>query len=243
MKKKNVLVSIITVCYNSEKTIRKTIESVVSQTYKNIEYLIIDGGSKDTTIDIVKEYQKKYPFIKYVSEPDNGIYDAMNKGIKMAQGDIIGMINSDDYYELDAVENIVKNMTDDKYQVIYGYMNIYKNNVLEKTEMYYHWAINKNMINHPTCFITKDLYRDKFMYDTKYKSCADYDFMIKLSKMSDVKFIPLNKIIANFNYGGVSQKVDSHIECAKMLYSHGLISKTNYHKTMLKLRIKKIFKF
>lgn len=242
MKKKNVLVSIITVCYNSEKTIRKTIESVVNQTYKNIEYLIVDGGSKDTTIAIVKEFKEKYPFIKYVSEPDNGIYDAMNKGIKMAKGEIIGMINSDDYYETDTVQNIVNNMSDDKYQVLYGYMNIFKNGILEKTEMYYHWAINKNMINHPTCFITKKTYEDFFLYDLKYKSCADYDFMIKLTKEKEVKFIPLTKILANFNYGGVSQKVDSHIECTKMLYHHNLISKSDYYKTMLKLRIKKIFK-
>ena len=238
----NVLVTIITVCYNSEKTIRKTIESVVNQTYKNIEYLFVDGGSKDNTLNIIKEYSKKYSFIKYISEPDNGIYDAMNKGIKMSNGELIGIINSDDFYELDAVQNAVNSMVNKKYQIIYGYMNIYKNNILEKTEMFYHWALNKNMINHPTCFITKALYNEKFMYDTKYKSCADYDFMIKISQEKDVVFIPVNKIISNFNYGGVSQKIDSHIECCKMLYGHHLISKKEYRKKLFKLKIKKILK-
>ena len=99
-------VSIITVCFNSAKTIRDTIESVINQTYKNIEYIIVDGGSTDGTIDIIKEYE---PYIaKWVSESDDGIYDAMNKGIMMSTGEIIGLVNSDDFLELEAIKNVVK---------------------------------------------------------------------------------------------------------------------------------------
>ena len=228
------LVSIITVCYNSEKTIKKTIESVINQTYKNIEYILIDGGSTDGTMQIIKTYQKKYDFIKYVSEKDEGIYDAMNKGIKMASGDLIGILNSDDYYELNAIETMVNAMTRDKYQILYGYMNIFKNGIKEQTVMYYHWALNFNMINHPTCFVTKDVYNDYFLYDTAYKSCADYDFMIKIFKEKSVKFIPVDSIIANFNYGGMSQRIQSHIECTKMMKKQGIIDKKTYNNQMIK---------
>ena len=115
------LVSIITPCYNSEKTIEKTIKSVLGQTYKNIEYIIVDGGSSDSTIDIVKKYEMLFEGrMKVISEKDDGIYDAMNKGILNATGKLIGIVNSDDYYEADAVETVVKNMEEDEYQVLYG---------------------------------------------------------------------------------------------------------------------------
>ena len=105
--KKDTRVTIITVCYNSEKTIRKTMESVLEQTYTNIEYIVIDGQSLDTTMQIVKEIAPLFgEWIKIISEPDKGIYDAMNKGIKLAKGELIGIINSDDFYEKDAVEKI-----------------------------------------------------------------------------------------------------------------------------------------
>ena len=108
-------VSIITACFNSEKTIKTTIESVLHQTYSNIEYIIIDGKSSDSTIEIVKEYMPLFRGrLRYISEKDNGIYDAMNKGIRLSKGDVIGIINSDDFYELDAVENIIKYMNSEK---------------------------------------------------------------------------------------------------------------------------------
>ncbi|WP_418965060.1 glycosyltransferase, partial [Cetobacterium sp.] len=107
----DILVSIVTVAYNSSKTIEKTIESVLNQSYKNIEYIIVDGESKDNTLEIIKKFQKNFENrgikYKFISEKDNGIYDAMNKGISMCQGELVGMINSDDWYELDAVQNIV----------------------------------------------------------------------------------------------------------------------------------------
>ena len=102
-------VTIVTVCYNSESTIRKTIESVLRQTYTNIEYVVIDGNSQDKTLDIIREYQECFKGrMKLVSEPDEGIYDAMNKGIRLAEGELIGILNSDDHYEENAVEEIVK---------------------------------------------------------------------------------------------------------------------------------------
>ena len=101
-------ISIITPCLNSAKTIRQTIESVLNQTYHNIEYIIVDGASMDGTLEIIQEYEPQFQGrLHYVSEPDHGIYDAMNKGIRMSHGNVIGIINSDDYYEQDAVEKMV----------------------------------------------------------------------------------------------------------------------------------------
>ena len=128
MKKNNVKVSIITVSYNSEKTIRRTIESVLNQTYRNIEYIIIDGASSDSTVDIIKEYESKFlGRLKWISETDSGIYDAMNKGICKASGELIGIINSDDYYEKEAVEHMVNALGSEEYQVLYGMMRTLKN--------------------------------------------------------------------------------------------------------------------
>ncbi len=118
------LVSIITVCLNSEKTIEQTIQSVINQTYPNIEYIIIDGKSTDRTLEIIDKYKGKISIL--VSESDEGIYDAMNKGLKLATGELIGIINSDDWYESDAVETIVNSfLADRNVQVIYGNMDVY----------------------------------------------------------------------------------------------------------------------
>lgn len=103
-----IKVSIVTVCYNSSKTIRKTFDSVLEQTYPEIEYLVIDGKSSDATVDIIKEYEPRFMGrMHWISEKDNGIYDAMNKGINMSTGELIGILNSDDYYEADAVNTMV----------------------------------------------------------------------------------------------------------------------------------------
>ena len=102
-----IKISIVTVSFNSKLTIARTIDSVVGQTYRNIEYCIVDGNSIDGTVDIIKKYHSLYPeIIKFVSEPDKGIYDAMNKGIKMATGDIIGIVNSDDWHMTDILTNM-----------------------------------------------------------------------------------------------------------------------------------------
>lgn len=113
--------SIITVCFNSEETIERTIISVLSQSYQNFEYIIVDGASTDGTLGIVEKYVEKYPDkIKLISEKDDGIYDAMNKGIRVASGDLIGIVNSDDYYETDALENISETYDGEKYEIVYG---------------------------------------------------------------------------------------------------------------------------
>lgn len=200
-------VSIITVCFNSEKTIRTTIESVLHQTYNNIEYIIIDGKSSDSTIEIVKEYMPLFRGrLRYISEKDNGIYDAMNKGIRLSKGDVIGIINSDDFYELDAVENIIKYMNSEKYQVLYGACNlIYKDRVINTVKKSYQ-KLNKDMIPHPTCFVTRQTYHDFGLFLPSFKIAADYELMLRFYTSKKVTFKQIPKTIANFREGGISTK-------------------------------------
>lgn len=200
------LVTIITVCFNSEKTIEKTIQQVLNQTYQNYEYLIIDGNSKDHTLEIVKSYETLFNGkMRILSEPDDGVYFAMNKGIKMAKGQLIGIINSDDFYENDAIENIVRNMTKDKYQVLYGFLKILRGNVEISTILNRHENLEEIMIAHPACFVTRDVYDSFGMFNTEYNSCADYEMMLRFYYSGKIKFIPVYHLIATFLSGiGIS---------------------------------------
>lgn len=234
----NIRVTIVTVSYNSEKTIRRTIESVLSQTYKNVEYIIIDGKSTDNTIKIVKEYEDKFNGrMRWVSEPDKGIYDAMNKGIKMASGELVGILNSDDYYEPDAVENMVNALGTEKYQILYGFMRTLRNGEEYSIAIRTHKDLRNGMISHPTCFVTKKLYDDFGMYDTRYKSVADYDFMLRMFDNKDVVFRPVYKLITNFEQGGMSSTTAAWLELVELQKNYGIITKGEYNKIMIKDRL------
>lgn len=221
-----MLVSIITPCLNSEATIRQTIESVLNQTYKNIEYIIVDGGSTDGTVDIIKEYVPLFcGRMRYVSEPDKGIYDAMNKGIRKSRGQLIGIINSDDWYEPDAVEKILRNMTGDRHQVVYGYCTIIENNHIRGISKNNHMMLARDMIPHPTCFITRNVYRDFGMFLTAFKVSSDYELIVRLYRSRKVTFTQVKEIIAHYRLGGASS--DSKrvtIESAPMAYYHKMIT-------------------
>lgn len=204
-----MLVSIITVCYNSADTVAKAIESVLSQTYPHIEYTIVDGLSKDNTVEIAKGYaeafrQKGYTY-RIISEKDNGIYDAMNKGIRMASGELIGMINSDDWYEPIAVETAAKAYQEERCDVFYGDINLIRSNGqiivkrsrLDRFPSTRHW-------NHPTTFITKKaydevgLYRNEAIYD-------DFDLILRMRRAGK-KIAIRSVVLANFKTGGVSNE-------------------------------------
>lgn len=200
----NPLVSIITVCLNSEKTIEQTIKSVLGQTYKNIEYIIVDGQSSDGTLDIINKYRSQ--IAKVVSEPDEGLYYAMNKGISMATGDIIGIINSDDWYETYAVEEVVACFRKTNADLVYGdMMEVHKNenrlmiaNNLEELRVFM-------IIPHPTVFIRKKVYNICGGFDIRYKVVADYDLMLRLYNMG-FNFQKVKRVLANFRMGGVSSR-------------------------------------
>lgn len=231
----DVLVSIITPCYNSEKTIGQTLDCMVHQTYQNYEYIIIDGASKDSTMDIINQYSPLYgEKLKVVSEPDDGIYDAMNKGIMMATGQLIGIVNSDDYYENDAIENMVAAMKDDKYQILYGFLRCLENNQEVKVELYNHNNLNNKMITHPTCFVTKSVYEDYGMYDTSYRSSADYEFMLRVYDRGGVIFTPVYKIISNLRYGGISHSEIGYRETMKLQLSRGTLKRGRYIQLLIR---------
>ncbi len=210
---KRPLFSIITICYNSSKTIKETFESLLNQSCQDYEYLIIDGKSSDGTLEIIKEYEQKFQGrMNWQSEKDRGLYDAMNKGVLKAKGKIIGIINSDDWYEVDALEkvkNIYQNEVAEAKFLICGRL---KNQFLAKNKPFEISDLNKDLekyfprympIRHPSAFISKSTYDLVGLYDLKYKIAADYEFVYRCYNQQ-IKFYLTDEILANFREGGVS---------------------------------------
>ncbi|MHB8131573.1 MAG: glycosyltransferase family 2 protein [Mobilitalea sp.] len=238
-----MMISIITVCLNSEFTIRDTLESVLSQDYSEYEYIIIDGKSKDKTLDILEEYIKKFNGkMRIISETDSGIYDAMNKAIKLAKGDLIGFINSDDWYESNAISLIADNYIPDCMQVIYGMQKIIDRNKEMLCWIKNHEFLEKSMITFPTCFISKEVYDKYGVYDLKYKSASDYDYLLKLYYSKNVIFTPIYKVISNFRFGGLSGSNIGNIENAIIRNKYGLISFRKMKKIIYNNRLKIVIK-
>lgn len=203
-----IRISIITVTFNSEKTFEDTIRSVLSQEYKPFEYIVIDGASKDRTLDILegfrKDFEEKDIQLKVVSEPDNGIYDAMNKGIRLAEGDLIGIINSDDYYESNALSVVSKSYQEDAFDLFFADLRMIKpdGNSFIKHSKNRKYSTSRDW-NHPTTFIHKDMYK-KFSYRTDTIH-DDYDLILRLKK-AGAKIVVVNEVIANFRMNGVSHE-------------------------------------
>lgn len=216
--------SIITVCFNSEKTIKETFESVLKQEYDNLEYIVVDGLSTDSTMQIVKEYKKKFDEsnkkLIYLSEKDKGIYDAMNKGIKLSTGDIVGILNSDDWYEDGIFKNISEEfLKDETIDIIYGNMNFFNPKKKEKRifksekpEL----LLESMKIFHPTVFVKKKVY-DKLVFNIKNKIASDYEFLLE-NYLNGLKFKYLDLTITNFRLGGESSKneIIGYIEVLKI---------------------------
>lgn len=235
-------VSIITVCYNSEVTIGRTIESVLRQTYPYIEYIIVDGASKDKTLSIITEYKPLFgDRLKLISEPDKGIYDAMNKGIRMATGTLVGILNSDDFYEPGAVEHMINAMTDEKHQILYGFIRSLKNGEEYSVDRRSHKALEEGMIAHPACFVTKAVYDDFGCFDLQYISVADYDFMLRMSRIEAVRFYPVDHLITNFTLGGMSASAAAWLDLLKLRRNYGMISEKKYKRELFKDRLYKIY--
>ena len=203
-----VLVSVITVAFNSEKTIAKTIESVLNQTYENIEYIIVDGASTDKTVEVAQTYIKQFEdragrSLRIISEPDKGMYDALNKGVSMATGEIIGSINADDWYESDAVEIMASNYVKDHYDAAWGSINIKKTSgdMVKRAHIGKIWTTTGWC--HPAMFATKQIltefpYACENMYD-------DFEFITRVYR-NGKKICTYDRVISNFSFGGMSTK-------------------------------------
>lgn len=205
-------VSIITVVYNAAKTVEQTIQSVLKQTYPNIEYIIIDGGSTDGTVEIIYRYLDKIDV--FISEKDDGLYDAMNKGIKLSSGEIIGILNSDDTYTENAVSLVVDSFKNQPKDILYGNA-MFVDDTSEKglydcSDIEQLWY--KMVIPHPATFVRKEVYDKYGGYDTQYPISADYDLMLRLY-CGGVRFGHIDEILTYFRVGGLSvMKTDVAIE-------------------------------
>ena len=203
-------VSIITVCYNSEDTIRDTIVSVINQTYDQIEYIIVDGKSTDRTMDIVNSYREQ--IAQVVSEPDQGMYDACNKGIQMATGDIVAILNSDDVYaNIHIIQNVVDHFQQYDCDTLYGDLQYVEANDMSRVAR--HWVsggFKKRkflfgwMPPHPTFFVKREVYQKYGVFKTNFKSAADYELMLRFLFKHQVKAGYLPEVMVLMRQGGMS---------------------------------------
>lgn len=229
-KETKTLVTVVTPCFNSEKTIAKTLESIASQTYQNMEYIIVDGGSTDDTLAVIESYRNRLPKKTIViSEKDQGIYDAMNKGIKRASGELIGVVNSDDWYEPDTISQVISHYQKAELEVVYGLQRTYLNGKEKATFIYHHDFLPQQMITHPTCFVTKKAYEKLGLFDLQYRSAADYDLMLRFYQSKQVTFTPVLKVLSNFQLGGMSSSQVGVRENALVRYRYGYLSKKRYY--------------
>ncbi|MEK9154616.1 MAG: glycosyltransferase family 2 protein [Patescibacteria group bacterium] len=205
-------ISIITVSYNSAATIEDTIESVLSQSYKDIEYIIIDGGSTDGTLEIINKYKGK--IAKFISEPDKGLYDAMNKGIKLTTGAIIGTLNSDDVYaDEKVIELVVENMKIKEADVLWGNLIYVDKFNLNKIIRYWkssNYQEAKFKIGwhppHPTFFVKKSIYEKYGVFNLDFKIAADYELMLRFLEKYKIKSCYFDKVLVKMREGGISNK-------------------------------------
>lgn len=225
-------VSIITVCFNSERTIRDTLESVACQTYSDIEHIIVDGASSDRTVEIVQNHLTHGT--KLVSEPDRGIYDAMNKGIDMATGDVVGMINSDDFYASNRVVEMVADvMRDVRFDACFGdlcyvkkndpgrIVRYWKANVFEAGAFARGWAPP-----HPTFFVRRSVYERFGVFDLEFSIAADFELMMRFLEKHRISAQYVPDVLVKMRMGGTTNRSLSNIwrqnrEILRALSQHG----------------------
>lgn len=226
-------ISIITVCYNSEFTIRDTIESVLSQDYSDIEYIIIDGASTDNTLDIINEYRDQ--IAKVISEPDKGIYDAMNKGIKIASGDVVGIINSDDFFTSNqSISKLVAGFSDDVDAVYADLIYIKQQDKNQFSRLYSsasfaRWKIRFGfMIPHPTFYARKMLFERHGYYKLDYRVAADFELMARFFK-AGITTRRVDAVVVSMREGGISSagikwRIHQNMEISRACNENGIFT-------------------
>jgi glycosyltransferase involved in cell wall biosynthesis len=234
------LISIVTVCRNSADTISRAFDSVLQQEYRHVDYVVVDGASSDRTLDVVKEYEAKFLSsgfqFRWISEPDKGIYDAMNKGIAMAQGDIINTLNSDDFYEPDTLRIMAAACSaHPEVGIFYGLLRVLMQGqeLLIYRYKYEHYLLNLrsgvySAAQHPTCFVRTDVYRQIGAFDPQFSITADHDFLIR-AMQAGIKFYSLDAILCNFSSGGASDNMsdyERHRQRYAVWHKNGLLSES-----------------
>lgn len=230
-------ISLITVTYNSAGSLRDTIESILRQTYKDVEYIIVDGLSQDGTVDIVREYEQVFGGrMRWISEKDKGLYDAMNKGINMATGDIIGILNSDDFFTSDTVlQSVVEGFSDD-IDAVYGDIHFVRPSDLSKSVRYYSsrnfrpWALRFGyMPAHPSFYARRELFEKYGVYSLNYRLAADYEMMVRLFRKAKIRYKYLPVDMVTMRTGGMStrsvrNRLRLTVEDAKACRENGMYS-------------------
>ncbi|MBO1883930.1 glycosyltransferase [Capnocytophaga sp. Marseille-Q4570] len=226
-------VSIVTPTYNSAKTIVDTILSVNKQDYANIEHIIIDGGSKDNTLELIRNTPNRVK--KIISEPDKGIYDAMNKGVALATGDIVGILNSDDFYNSnDVIAKVVKTFQEGEYEGVYGDLEYVDARNTNRVLRYWESKAYKEGLfkkgwhpAHPTFFVKKEVYDKYGNFNLKYKIGADYEIMLRFIEKNRIKVAYIPETLVKMRVGGASNQsikniIKANIECYNAWKDNGL---------------------
>ncbi|WP_315517504.1 glycosyltransferase family 2 protein [Hoylesella shahii] len=248
-------VSIITVAFNSAATIAHCMQSVLDQSYSNIEYIVVDGLSKDNTLNIVREFEPLFAGkMRWISEKDNGIYDAMNKGLHMATGDVVGILNSDDFFtDNDVIEKVAQAFTDDKIDAVYGDVHFVRETNLSRCVRYYSsagfrpwWLRFGIMPAHPSFYARKEVFQKAGLYKTDYKIGGDFEMMVRLFKRFDIKTKYLPMVFVTMRMGGASTKnVGSRLTLLREdtracrengVYTHPLLICLKYFYKVLEFR-------
>jgi glycosyltransferase involved in cell wall biosynthesis len=207
-------ISLITVTRNAESTIQRCIESVISQDYANVEYIVIDGSSTDGTLDIINLY--KNSIVHFVSEPDKGIYDAMNKGIKIATGDVVGILNADDCFrDENVLSEVAEAFTSNEIDALYGNLEYVKPSgiVLRR---WHSGKYNVNSFNmgwmppHPTFYCNRLLFNKFGYYNLEFGTASDYELMLRFMYLNKLRVFYLNKLMVRMNTGGASNQTLSN---------------------------------
>lgn len=227
------LITVITVVYNGEKYLEETINSIINQNYLNIEYIIIDGGSTDGTLYIIKRYEDYIDY--WISEKDNGIYDAMNKGLIVAWGNIVGFLNSDDFYTgNNVIEAVINEFIRNNVDCVYGdliYIDVKNvNNVIRywKSQTFTEGLFKKGWHPpHPAFFVKRECYKKYGFFNVDFKIAADYELMLRFLEKYKIKSSYVNKVIVKMRIGGESNKsiiniIRANIECYKAWKINGL---------------------
>jgi len=228
------LVTVITVVYNNVSQIHGAMRSVLSQKYQPVEYIIIDGGSTDGTVDLIQQLSSKISL--FLSESDGGIYDALNKGIKLSSGKYIAILHSDDLFQDDlVVGDMVDTIVKDKSEVLFSNMVIVDKTTSSVSRFYYSnifspWLLRSGwMPPHPACLIDKTLFDEFGLYDAQYIIAADYDFLLRIFFRREIRWTHLNRVTVRMRQGGVSNsglrsKLQISLEIKKSLKKNGVWS-------------------
>ncbi|MDA3924629.1 MAG: glycosyltransferase family 2 protein [Kiritimatiellae bacterium] len=242
-------ISLITACFNSASVISHAMDTILSQTYNDVEYIVVDGGSTDGTVDVIKEYESKFDGkIRWVSEADQGLYDALNKGIRMATGDVVGILNADDFFRHEKVLEEVAKTFDDDIDAVYADIRFVKGEKLDQVTRYYSakrwkpWMLRWGyMPPHPTFYCRRAKFDELGFYKLDYKIAADYELLIRFLWKGGLRTRYINDALIDMRLGGMSTTgVDSTItlnrEIARGNRENGV------YTNMLMLCFKYVFK-